>query len=155
MPALKTEISSMPSVSLDNDSSIVVSSIPTLKADITSMPSQTVEVLAAPKLVIDNSSSLAVSSLPSVTIYSQAMPTISAVMFCYNNSTKVEWNAGVAYFFNCDASDNDSLIIESTSHTVLSNSGGSLKMKYWSSLDQLIAGGWRPCRGETSGWFCK
>ena len=99
---------------MDNGTSLAVSSMPTLKADITSMPSQTVEILATPKLVIDNTSSLVVSSLPSLTVASQAFPIISGVMNCRDASYGT-----TIYYYNCDASDDTNLTqINSLNHAI-------------------------------------
>ena len=101
-------ISAMPKVEVE--STATVSSMPTIKTDITSMPSQTVEILAGPKVVLDNSSSIAVSSIPSVNVASQALSTISHMIICrgypfYENE--------VIYFRFCDSTDDTTLITKS------------------------------------------
>lgn len=158
MPKVEVEstatVSSMPVIKLDNETNFAITSLPSLKADITSMPSQTVEILATPKMVIDNTSSLAVSSLPSITIVSSALPTISAVMECDDVNGFLNYNHGKRYYYNCDASNDDPSI---QSLTIRNTDNNPDTYIYAISFDDLIAGGWRPCNESTTALsvFCK
>jgi hypothetical protein len=148
MPKVEVEstatVSSMPVIKLDNGTSFAITSLPSLKADITSMPSQTVEILAAPKLVVDNSSSLAVSSLPSVNVASQALPSISAIMYCINMWNETRFNEGKLFYHNCDSSNDDSSIAYAMN---VANSGGSNDSIYYAiSHDDAFKNGWKLLR---------
>ena len=115
-------ISSMPDLTVA--STTTVSSKPTLKTEI--------------------------SSLPSVTITSQTMPTITAYMHCRNTNSYLENNSGKYYFYNCDASNDDSAIQTMT----LKDNNNSGTYIFAVSLDDIISRGWRPC-GQSTGTFCK
>ena len=109
--------------------------------------SSTVTVSSMPNLTVASTSTvssmpdLTVSSMPSVTVASQALPTISAWIFC----TSASHVSGVVTFSSCDSTDSTSL--ESNSITV----------------SNLFAAGFAPCPGTggadryTSGhiFFCK
>jgi hypothetical protein len=86
-----------------------------------------------------NGSGTAFADGSTVTISSQALPTISHIMFCtrdpINNSEKV-------FFSNCDSTD--STAFESVSI------GGST-YAYGIYLDDLHSAGFRPCPGVQAG----
>ncbi len=88
-----------------------------------------------------SSSGTAFADGSTVTISSQALPNISAVMFCVAMQSTY-YNNGVTYYTDCDESNDDSSIT-ATMNLTTDNSGGSNTYRYVISYDTAFNNGWR------------